>query len=301
MFGLDSGSVFVIVIIIIIAIIVLKGFDRIAGRGPKQVRNGINSSVIVKNEARIQCPHCAEKILPAAKKCQPVKGEIGYYGLSNWWKFAFTRKEQIYIIDKCRSYHGKDFLTSEVIPAPHHLQLDGTYWHYYKSDIDLLFGTAEKIGSSNIDSSQNEYLPEIFIEKALEIALKEHDICKQNSVYSWMVGHYYYRRKNTKHYDKAIWACKQQIKISSEVAEELKKKIKKEVDEKKQMYKEKYRGHPNEYSLPDHMGYKQLAIVLEKQGIYQQAVELCVQAKDQGWAGDWDKRIARCKNKLQRK
>ena len=33
-----------VVVIIILAVIFLRGFDRIAGRGPKQVADGINKS-----------------------------------------------------------------------------------------------------------------------------------------------------------------------------------------------------------------------------------------------------------------
>lgn len=33
-----------IVVIIVLAVVLLRGFDRIAGRGPKQVADGINKS-----------------------------------------------------------------------------------------------------------------------------------------------------------------------------------------------------------------------------------------------------------------
>ncbi|MFT6140452.1 MAG: hypothetical protein ACI8UC_001288 [Psychromonas sp.] len=49
--------------------------------------------------------------------------------------------------------------------------------------------------------------------------------------------------------------------------------------------------------LPAHRGYTQLAIVLEKQKNYSEAIALCEQAKYQGWAGDWEKRIERCNKK----
>ena len=70
MFGIDPGFLVGAVVVIAIGIFFLKGFDKIAGRGPKQIKNGINSSSIGKGqETRIPCPHCAEQILLAAQKC----------------------------------------------------------------------------------------------------------------------------------------------------------------------------------------------------------------------------------------
>lgn len=43
--------------------------------------------------------------------------------------------------------------------------------------------------------------------------------------------------------------------------------------------------------LPAHAGYRKLRIILEKQGRYDEAIALCNQAKEQGWADDWDKQI----------
>lgn len=53
-----------------VSVLLLKGFDRLAGRGPKQIRDGVNSSKMVKKESRIACPECAEMIKIEAKKCR---------------------------------------------------------------------------------------------------------------------------------------------------------------------------------------------------------------------------------------
>lgn len=75
MFGLDSG-VGVFITIIAMAVVFLKFFDQVAGRGSKQVKDGINKSSINKSENRVPCPHCAEAILPAAKKCPFCKSDL---------------------------------------------------------------------------------------------------------------------------------------------------------------------------------------------------------------------------------
>jgi hypothetical protein len=71
----------IVIVVVGLAILFLRGFDRIAGRGPKQVEDGINQSNIgqrntLRDEGRVPCPQCAELILPAAKKCPFCRSEI---------------------------------------------------------------------------------------------------------------------------------------------------------------------------------------------------------------------------------
>lgn len=69
--------ILLLVLLVVIAVVLLRGFDRIAGRGPKQVKDGINRSKIGRSDAdRAPCPYCAELILLAAKKCPFCKSEL---------------------------------------------------------------------------------------------------------------------------------------------------------------------------------------------------------------------------------
>jgi len=68
---------FIFAAIIWAAIVFLRGFDKIAGRGPKQVKDGIEQSPLIQPEPqRIPCPHCSELILPTAKICRFCKSDI---------------------------------------------------------------------------------------------------------------------------------------------------------------------------------------------------------------------------------
>jgi hypothetical protein len=67
-------TVAILGVIVIIAYAFLVLFDRIAGRGPKQVADGINMAA--NSEKRIACPMCAERILPQAKICPFCKSEV---------------------------------------------------------------------------------------------------------------------------------------------------------------------------------------------------------------------------------
>jgi hypothetical protein len=77
--------------------------------------------------------------------------------------------------------------------------------------------------------------------------------------------------------DAAIRACYSQIAISRKA---------------KSAFLREY-GNP----IPSHTGFKQLAIIREKQGAFNEAIMLCSRAKDEGWMGDWDARIARCNSR----
>lgn len=68
---------FAIVAIVVLAILFLRGFDNVAGRGSKQIKDGINQSNLNSSESeRIPCPLCAEMIKPAAKKCPYCKSDL---------------------------------------------------------------------------------------------------------------------------------------------------------------------------------------------------------------------------------
>jgi len=102
------------------------------------------------------------------------------------------------------------------------------------------------------------------------------DIFDQHYQYQNEIQRLYKDRKNAESMKGAIQACRDQIAISEKVIDAF---------------------GENNMPLPEHYGYKQLAIILEKQGEFSQVFDSCQQAQDQGWSGDWDKRIKRCEKK----
>ena len=68
----------IFIIVIVLAVLLLRGFDRVAGRGPQQVRDGINQSSIASTQSvqRVACPYCAEMIMPSAKLCPFCKSSL---------------------------------------------------------------------------------------------------------------------------------------------------------------------------------------------------------------------------------
>ena len=77
----------------------------------------------------------------------------------------------------------------------------------------------------------------------------------------------------------AIQACLDQISIAPKVVV---------------AFKNDYKNEP----LPVHVGFIQLAIIKEKQKDYIGAIEICQEAKRQGWREDWVTRILRLNKRI---
>jgi len=78
----------------------------------------------------------------------------------------------------------------------------------------------------------------------------------------------------------AILVCQMQIAMAQEARDALRQ------------------GPAKDKPLPRHGGFELLAIIREKQGLYEHAIDLCEQAKKQGWHHDWASRIERCEKKI---
>lgn len=88
---------------------------------------------------------------------------------------------------------------------------------------------------------------------------------------------YALRESHPEALEDAIQACHDQIALAPTVARAM---------------KVEYAG-----DLPSHVGYKQLAIILEKQKRFTDALDLVREAQAVGWDGDWSKRIERLSKK----
>lgn len=111
-------------------------------------------------------------------------------------------------------------------------------------------------------------------DKAESLITEQSNIIDVHFLYSVKVDYYHNLIP-----EKAIEACNQQISIATPAANAFKKEYKKS-------------------PLPSHNGFKTLSIILEKKKEYKQVINLCKKVHKMKWAGDWEKRIARCTKKL---
>lgn len=131
------------------------------------------------------------------------------------------------------------------------------------------------------DNPRDRGLAFKLINKAEEYVEKGSTLDK-HFFWSKKMGLYYkLRDTDSNALDVAIQSAKKQIDLAPKAAESF--------------LKDSFR------ELPSHAAYTQLAIILDKQKKYDEAIELVKQAKSQGWSGDWDKRIERLEAKKAKK
>lgn len=116
-----------------------------------------------------------------------------------------------------------------------------------------------------------------------------------------LIKHHYRLRAEQAHYNKAKELCLLQISISKQAANAFSKPPKPKGMSLKKL--EAILGHkPVGYDIPQimpsHIGFKQLAIILEKEGDIAGAIKLSEQALEHGWSDDYEKRIAKLVAKL---
>ena len=193
------------------------------------------------------------------------KGEIGYYGLEDWWLNKFTEEERNIIRNTYQPMGlGSDSLVQNEIVSSS------------QSKLAFLSGLSSCFKKPEYHPIANKIL-----EKAETFVDKTDDVLDLHFFYQNKIQIYYRNRDiDSNALDLAIQACKQQISISKEAAKAFKKELK--------------------GNLPEHIGYKQLAIIRDKQKDYGSVIQISKQAKSEGWNGDWDKRIEKAIQKLEK-
>jgi hypothetical protein len=193
-------------------------------------------------------------------------GLIGYYGLTDWWLSTFTEEERKEIQSVRPSLvvgDNEDIIVSERVSPGSNI---GTV------ENRLSYVAIEFIGSKEMDIAAR------LLAKAEETGGAK--ILDRHFVYQQMAQAYYrHRNDDPEALDLAIDACEKQIHLGPEAA-----KV--------------FLAEDTEDYLPAHHGFQQLAIIREREKDYAEAIRLCREAMAQGWGGEWEKRIARCENRL---
>jgi hypothetical protein len=194
-------------------------------------------------------------------------GELGYFGLSEWWFSAFSLAE--------RERMESAFRTPDLPRGARPLTRDRGLLAF-QTTAGLLTTLAERLTEKLEDRS----LACRILAKAEERATAEKDILGLHVIYHQMIRlHNRWREQCADAMDLLFAACHKQIQLAPQAAQALRVKS------------------PSE-PLPAHLGYQLAATMLELQGAYEQALELCRQAKAQGWTGNWSWRIQRLARQL---
>lgn len=190
-------------------------------------------------------------------------GYISFYNLDEWWQETFTAEEQRHIEGVYQPLGGDiATLTSGSIGSSSQTaaQFLGALASWFLTGEQRVIG--RKIG-----------------QKAILLADPEKRPVETHFILQRLIQLHYPDRKDPQMMESAIRCCLAQIAIQGEV--------------KQQML-----ADSPDQPLPSHTGFKQLAIIREKEGDFEAAIELSESALLNGWAGDWEKRIERCRKKL---
>ncbi len=196
-------------------------------------------------------------------KSRKTKGLIGYLGLEEWWSPEFSTDERRYIIE-----------TFQPLGSSNDSLISGTVSSTRQTAVGLLRSLA-----GWFTKEKDRPIAYKFLKKAEELIKSEGSVLDAHFLYGRKIEIYYKDRNKPGYLEKAIEACNQQIALAEKAAEAFRREYK-------------------ESSLLAHKGYKQLAIILEKQKKCKETIELCEKARKQGWTGDWAKRIERCRKKV---
>jgi hypothetical protein len=210
-----------------------------------------------------------------------MKGLIGKYKLENWWNSEFTVDERAIIESVFTPMSSEGVMTGiltsgniDVIGQTCLQFIFGLLSWFHKPEYYQIINKIVKLGDSMVNT--------------------EKDVLNKHSYFLHKIKCFYpCREQFPEAMELAIKACEEQINISNEAALAFKKE------------NQRWTGKPpEECGLPEHTGFKQLCIIREKQGNWQEVIRLAEQAKSRGWndgtTGGWDKRIEKARKKMEK-
>lgn len=198
-------------------------------------------------------------------KEQPVGGDIAFLGLSDWWMYEFTEAERDLIR---RTYIPLGFSRHQIDAGK-----------VTNSTLTVPSFTSNLAGWFNTEDTR--HIGYKFLRKADEY--RDTDMPPVALHYAMQARcQFFYRWRNHDDFalDAAIDACELGISVSKAAAVAIAKQW----------------GQLN----VSHHCFTQLAIIEEKRGNIQRAIELCNTAEADGWLGDWENRRIRLARKLNR-
>ncbi len=197
-------------------------------------------------------------------------GLLKYHNLWDWWIESFSKEERRLIV----STYSPLFSSGEELIKG--LKEDTRFFNMDGSPVSPCGFLSGLAGWFKKEDQRN--ITYRIIEKAEQLS-ENSTISERYWLYQAKIEIYYrFRDVDNFALSKAIEACEQQISIAKDMASYFKKEF------------------PEE-ELPSVKGYHQLAIIREKEGNIKEAINISIQAKEEGWNGDWEKRI----NKLNKK
>lgn len=209
------------------------------------------------------------------------------YQLKEWWLEALTANQRNQVANDYRP------MGLPIGETPYLYQdLDKTYSNNGFGKLGLL------LTLSYIAGDEAKHILQTKVENELLqcYTAPDSNLIDVHLALASLIKHHYSLRTAPEHYEKAKEFCLMQISISSKLVKKFRHPEKPKELQNITGIKDPYYDEPQ--MLPSHTGYKQLAIILEKEGDIEGALRLSKQALKQGWTDNYEKRIDKLNKKL---
>ena len=193
-------------------------------------------------------------------------GLIAYYGLTDWWQAALSLEEQ----------ERLDAVFTPMGGQPRSLT-QGTVGSIHGDTATAANLLAALIGWLTASQSDLALRRKLRAKVAALVDVLPTGVARHFALQVLIREFYRDRATDPDALSAAIARCREQIAMAGAVAP---------------LLRDKRNG-----LLPRHVGYEQLAIVLEKERKFGEAIGVAEAAEAQGWAGSWHARILRCQRK----
>lgn len=233
-----------------------------------------------------KAPTAAPAPVPVqAPSTRRVGGSIGHFDLEQWWFEELSDADRQLIRARYQPMGmpaNHDSLTDGSAISPSEttaswlMTLAGWFKPADPQEADLILRIAEKAWQ---------------VKDVLAPSKGAEAIFSRHLALGRLSETYYRFRENPTYLERSLEAARLQIAMQKDAAAAWKQQ---EID----LARMNGSPVPKDITLPFHQGFKRMAIVLEKDKQFDQALTLVREAKASGWSGDWDKRIERLKKKL---
>jgi hypothetical protein len=189
-----------------------------------------------------------------------AKGHFGFYALSEWWESAFSDQEKARFKEVYKPMGGS---YEDLFVGPGGFN-ENVVWF-----LTMLSGFPSLKSDASITLK--------FLLRA-EDSIEVCSMIDRHFLFHQLISTHYKLREDKMHYERAKYYCLKQISISKEVLVE-------------------FRNRYGDSSI-SHLGFQQMAVILEKEKRFAEAIVICQDALLQEWKGDWQNRIERLKKHL---
>lgn len=228
---------------------------------------------------------------------EQVNGSIRQFGLVDWWLEELSQDDRELILETYKPFGRDPSLPSSLTHGGDSLNTMTT-----PSFLTMLAGWFS--GADPVKRGLGLRITE----KAWEVLGEQGELSTPDEIVSrhlalgGVLSVFYRHRDEGDYFDKAVECARLQIEMQAAAMQgfrdqtEARNKFRRDIEVEHSFPA----SEPAKFVAPAHPGYKQLAIILEKEKRFEEALALVNEADAAGWNGDWVKRRERLVTKIEK-